>query len=296
MKEFHKIINDICIKNNIKFSIFSDDWIVRLEKGSDVRFIIGYKFDINRSAVTNLFDDKYGLFSILKDKNISVADHIILFRGYDRDAVLKYFNDNNKYLVIKDNMGSCGTGVFKSNKIDEVYELIDKILLTSYSVSVCPYYDISTEYRLITLNGEIKLIYGKKKPVVIGDGKSRKIDLLRKFNPHYFSKIDRPDLEEVLKKGEIFEYNWQFNLSRGSIPFVIEDEKTIDKLKKLCHEVLDVVDINFCSVDIIELTSKEMMVLECNSGVMMENFIKYMEDGYDIAHKIYEEVVLDMFK
>lgn len=296
MKEFHKIVFDVCNKHNIKCSLLSDDWILMLEKDDKTRFFVGFKSDLNKSAVSNLFDDKYGLFTVLKEKNIPVCEHIILFKNYDVKIVEDYFYKNNKYLVIKDNMGSCGTGVFKSNNLEEVYFLIDKILETNYSVCISPFYDIKTEYRIININGVPKLIYGKRRPIVIGDGKRSIIELLREFNNNYFSKIEDESLDIILEKDKSFEYNWQFNLSRGSIPFYVDDDILIDKLKEMCKSVTTVTNISFSSVDIVELQNGKLLVLECNSGVMMENYIKFMSDGRDIAFSIYEEAILEMFK
>lgn len=296
MKEFHKIIESICEKNNIKCSFLSDNWVIMLEKDEKIRYFVGYKSDLNRSATSNLFDDKYGLYAVLKKKNIPVCDHIILFKNYDKKEVEDYYNLNNKYLVVKDNMGSCGTGVFKSKSLEEIYELIDNVLSYSYSVCISPYYDIKTEYRLINVNGKIKVYYGKRKPIVIGDGKKTIIELLREFNPHHFSKINNPSLDVVLEKDKIFEYNWQFNLSRGSIPFNVEDGSLLKRLLEICEKVINVTNIKFCSIDIVELVTGELLVLECNSGVMMENYIKYMPNGQEVAYSVYEEAILELFK
>lgn len=295
MKEFHKIVIDICNKYDINCSFLSDDWIIMLEKNNKTRYFVGYKSDLNKAGNSSLFDDKYGLFTVLKRKNIPVVDYIILFKGYNKKEVLDYYEANSQYLVVKDNMGSCGTGVFKSRDINEIYSFIDKILEYSYSVCISPFYDIKTEYRLINVNGVPKIIYGKKKPIVVGDGKRTIIELLREFNPCYFSNVRDNNLNRILLKDEVFEYNWQFNLSRGSIPFKVEDKILLNKLKKISNDVISTIDINFCSVDIVEVSGK-FYVLECNSGVMMENYIKYMKDGYDAAYRVYEEAILEMFK
>lgn len=294
MKKFYNIVKDICKKNNIKYTFLSDNWIIVLQKNNIRRFIIGYKFDLNSSAMNNIFDDKYGLFTLLKEDKVPVADYIILHKKYDREVVLNYFNSNNHYLVVKNNNGSCGVNVFKSNDIDEIYSIIDKILTKNYSVCLSPFYNIKNEYRIITLKGEIKKVYGKKRAIVVGDGKKSKLELLQEFNPTYFLNKKSPELNEILAKGEVYEYNWQFNLSRGSIPFEITDKKLIARLKEIFTKVLNSIAIDFGSIDIIELDNGELMVLECNSGVMMENYISYMKNGYEEAYKIYEEAILTM--
>ena len=61
-------------------------------------------------------------------------------------------------------------------------------------------------------------------------------------------------------------------------------------------KVANALDLNFVSVDIIELFTGEILVLEANSGVMIENFIKLIPDGKKIAKNIYTKAIDEMFK
>ena len=44
------------------------------------------------------------------------------------------------------------------------------------------------------------------------------------------------------------------------------------------------------------MSDDKYYVLEINSGVMIENYIKLTSDGFKKAKKVYEEAVLEMFK
>ena len=46
----------------------------------------------------------------------------------------------------------------------------------------------------------------------------------------------------------------------------------------------------------LEKSDNKYYVLEINSGVMIENYIKLTSDGVKKAKKVYEEAVLEMFK
>ena len=50
--------------------------------------------------------------------------------------------------------------------------------------SICPFYDITNEYRAIILNGNIELIYKKELPVVYGNGK----ESIKDFGMYFFQK------------------------------------------------------------------------------------------------------------
>ena len=56
-----------------------------------------------------------------------------------------------------------------------------------------------------------------------------------------------------------------------------------------------IINDGFCSVDIIKTKDSNFYVMEINSGVMMQNFIKQNENGYMIAKLIYKEAIIEMF-
>jgi glutathione synthase/RimK-type ligase-like ATP-grasp enzyme len=54
-------------------------------------------------------------------------------------------------------------------------------------------------------------------------------------------------------------------------------------------------NIGFASIDIIE-TGGQQLILEVNSGVMMEHFAHSLPDGYARAKAIYARAVALMFQ
>lgn len=307
MKEFHKLIKEICDENKIKCSILSKDWIVMLEKDNKTRFISGYKFDLNQHGIGNVFDDKFATYEILKNKNIPIIEHKIVFETSNKndyavnsnsyDIVTKYFNENNQNIVLKANDSTCGSNVFHITDIKEIPTTLDTLFQKSFSISLCPFYQIKTEYRLIILNNKCVLVYGKRKPIVIGDGKKTIRELLKEFNPYYFeNKLNEEKYTKVLEKDEIYEYSWQFNLSKGAVCFPIEDVSLKQRLIEFSQKITDCIDLGFCSLDIIETNQNELFVMEINSGVMMKNYMNIIPSGRKTAKKIYKDAILAMFK
>ena len=93
---------------------------------------------------------------------------------------------------------------------------------------------------------------------------------------------------------EKIEYEWRFNLSKGAkIANVEAEEKTI--LMNIVEKIVKVVDVKFVSIDIVTLSNNQYMVMEINSGVMMENLVKLKEDGIEIAKDLYGEAIDLMF-
>lgn len=307
MNVFHNLIQEICKEQDINFSLLSKDWIIMLEKEGKTRFISGYKFDLNQHGFGCIMDDKYATFEILKKKNIPVIEHQILFNKKNQNAYAKnannyknveqFFDSNNKDIVLKGNNGTCGNEVYHLTKKKDISPTLEQVFKRNFSISLCPFYKIKAEYRLIMLNKECLVMYGKKRPIVVGNGRKTVEELLIEFNPSFFKdKLKEPVFKQILKANETYEYSWQFNLSKGAIPFAIEDESLKEKLLNIAKKIASLLPIGFCSIDIIETEKKELLVMELNSGVMMKNYIEFCPNGYNIAKKVYEEAILDMFK
>lgn len=304
-KIIHKVIKEICEEEKIEFKLLSRDWIIRLKKDNKERFISGYKFDLNSHALGEILDDKYGLYEVLREDNIPIIDHNILYSkennndfaiGYnDINKVKEFFYNNNQSIVIKPNKGTCGNGVYHITNVSDIEPLVQKLHKDNYSISYCPYYDIYKEYRIIVLNNQIKLIYQKNKPVVIGDGIKTIKELLLDFNYNYFKNIVFDNTyNRVLEKDEIFEYNWKFNLSTGATAQILNNKEVEENLKRIVEQVLSKLEIRFASIDIIKTKDNKYLVMEINSGVMMKN-IYYLLDK-KIVKDIYKEAIKTLFE
>lgn len=305
-KSFKKIIQQICNEDNINYKFLSKDWVIMLEKEGKTRFISGYKFDLNSHGIGLIADDKYALFEVLKEKGIPIIEHKIVYNKTNKldyavgcnthEYVKNYFSENNNHIVIKPNDGTCGHNVFNVTDINEIDSILNKIFINNYSISICPFYNIKHEYRAIMLDGENKLLYTKYLPIVAGDGKKTIRQLLLEFNYDYFiDKLENSKYDKVLAKNESFEYNWKFNLSQGSIAKRLDDELLADKLIKLAKQVCDEINLKFGSVDIIQTTNNDFLVLEVNSGVMIENYIRLNPNEYEIAKNIYRSAIEKLF-
>ena len=146
------------------------------------------------------------------------------------------------------------------------------------------------------IDGEPELLYSKYLPIVIGDGNKTIRDLLIEFNQNYFAnKLEDSKYDRVLDKDEKFQYNWKFNLSQGSIAKKVNDEELTERIISIAKKVCEEINLKFGSVDIIQTKDNKLYVLEVNSGVMMDNYISLMPDGYMTAKNIYKKAIEKMF-
>lgn len=301
---FKKIIKEICDEENINYSVISKDWIIVLEKNNITNIITGYKFGINNHALGELLDDKYATFELLSKKNIPIIEHNIIYGpgnnnqyaiGSNSEEYVKgLFYKYNQNVVLKINDGTCGANVLHIKNIDELVEQYKNLSKKYFSMSLCPYYDIENEYRAIVVNGKTELLYKKTKPVVIGDGKSTLKELLINFNSEYFeeNKILEDEVYScILPENDVFEFDWRFNLAKGSKASFDISEVLKNDIECLAEEISRKIGLGFGSIDIIKTTDNKLFVMEINSGVMMENFIKQVPNGYEIAKNIYKKVI-----
>ena len=300
-----KLIKDICNEENINCSFISEDWITVLEKNGKTRIIAGYKFDLNRQAVSKVFDDKYATYELLSLYNIPVVEHKLLYPNNNRQIyainknntnyLKKCFNQFNNNVVIKINNGTCGLNVnhfddFKSLK--NFYENLN----SESSYSICPFYDIENEYRVIVLNNNIRLIYKKNLPIIYGDGTLTIKELLLKYNYEYFKNYNGKDKNVILKNNEMYQYGWKFNLSNGAkVSFEIDKDIQIE-IENIMKKLTKNIDICFCSVDIIKTSDNKYLVLEINSGVMMKNLFIENENIRNEVKQIYKDAIRLMFE
>ena len=303
---FKQIIQEICDEKKIYYKFLSKDWVIMLEKNGKTRFISGYKFDLNSQGTGIIADDKYATYEVLKEKNIPIIEYKIVYNKTNNqdyamgcnsyEYVKEYFLQNNNSIVIKPNDGTCGKSVFHITKMNEIDNTLDKIFAKNYSISMCPFYTIEHEYRTIILDGEPQVIYAKYLPRVTGDGKKTIRELLIEFNPNYFvNKLEDSKYDRILDKDEIFQYNWKFNLSQGSIAKIVTDTELSERIISIAKKVYEEINLKFGSVDIIQTTDNNLFVLEVNSGVMMDNYIKLMPDGYMMAKSIYKKAIERVF-
>lgn len=302
---FHKIIKEICEENKIEYTVISKEWVIMLTKGTVTRFITGYKFDLNNHGVGLVLDDKFATYELLNKKGLPSIEHNIVYRDDNTrdyaygckgiEYVKNLFKKYNKNIVLKENRGTCGNSVYYIDNELELKKRYNEMTEKYYSFSVCPYYEIESEFRAIVLNGKVELLYKKIKPIVVGDGIKTIRELLLDFNYEYFKDINLENLDTVLVEGQKFQYDWKFNLSRGAkvSENILEEDKK--KVINISLNAAKLIGVKFGSIDIVKTKDNNFFILEINSGIMTQNYVKQVENGYQIVKKIYEKAIKAMF-
>jgi glutathione synthase/RimK-type ligase-like ATP-grasp enzyme len=209
----------------------------------------------------------------------------------------KLLNFHRK-IVCKSNEGTGGNDVYLVSNQFELENAAHKIYSRSRSMAVCPFYEIENEFRIVVLDEKIKLIYRKNIPFIVGDG----ISTLRQLLVAYLKEnmecpvsfnIPDEDYLKVLNSGKKYYLHWKHNLGQGANPEIVQNEELVERLSDLALRAAQAVNVHFASIDIIE-TNNQYLVLEINSGVMMEHFSQLNNSNYQIAKRIYKEAIESM--
>ncbi|MFZ1250093.1 MAG: hypothetical protein WAR37_01435 [Candidatus Microsaccharimonas sp.] len=83
-----------------------------------------------------------------------------------------------------------------------------------------------------------------------------------------------------------------FNLGFGAVPKKITASTA---MQNLALEAQQVIGLSLTAIDIVELDSGVIKVLECNDGIMLEHFSRTSDEYRKDAYKIYEDIVSTIF-
>lgn len=304
---FTKIILEICEEENIELEMFSFNWIFRLFKNQKYNYIIGHQFGLNVASVHSICCDKCAASEIMTSFNIPNVEHLFFMSPTNQKYISKNGNWTllkdklNEYgqLVCKPNEGFGGNYVFRVSNQHELENAVYKIFAKFKTMAVSPYYEICNEFRTIVLDGEIKLIYLKQRPYIVGDGIHSIGSLLFKEysneDINIITNYLEDDLSIVLGEGEYICLNWKHNLGQGAKAKIVTEKHIKNDIENVVSLVVDRMNIRFATIDIVECNN-EYKVLEINSGVMMEHFSQQSKDYYNISKSIYKEAILRMFE
>lgn len=308
VNHFYNILSEVCKEEGIKEEKLSFDWITKLTKGDKVHYAVRNQFDINSSTSTLIAGDKYATYSVLRNHEIPICEHQIVFNPklredyYDENFIIgiKMLLKENRFIVIKGNNSFGGREVFKVSSFDDAINVIHKLFNENVSsVSVCPYMDLKNEYRCIYLDGEILLMYEKSKPVIQGNGKNTVQELINYYidendGEFYDVSVEDVDVNYIPKDGEEINIGWKFNLEQGGTPRILDINEHKD-IETLALKAAKAIGITFSSVDVAESKDGSLSIMEINGSVCMTKFSCISKNGFNITKEIYRKVLKKLF-
>jgi len=276
-----------------------------LDQGEKKAFILGYQFGLNPSSVQQICTDKNIASEVLKQAGVPSVFHQCYMSPQLQSYIGVHGNwrsllkelEKHQTLVCKDNYGTGGNQVYLVHNARELEAAASQIFAVSQAMAVCPYEEIEAEYRLVVLDGEIRLAFTKVRPALTGDGVSTVGELFAGYiasgKGSGMAIPDASDLKTVPKAGESWLLGWKHNLGQGATAKELDIETLESEVVSLVQSVYRALRIRFASVDVIRCKDG-WKVLEVNSGVMMEHFAGTNEEYYQKAKAIYRDAILKM--
>jgi glutathione synthase/RimK-type ligase-like ATP-grasp enzyme len=297
-----RIVREIAVEQGMGYASFSYDWVLRLTKNGIARHIHGYKFPLNDAVAHAICTDKAAASFVLAEAGVPNVCH----RFFAKPTLEKYVGEHShwpelmemlsaeKELVCKPNDGTGGNHVFRVGSLPALESAVFRIFSAYRGMAVCKFHTVHTEHRVILLDGQALAVYQKMLPFVTGDGRSPVSVLTALKYPGFEEPPENADY--IPAGGETVTVGWKHNLDKSSFPVLTEPGSPFaKKLEGLASRAATACGVRFASVDIINAEGPQPMVLEVNSGVMMENFAAVDERFYGIAKEVYRRAVAAMF-
>lgn len=251
------IIKNYCETNNISLKFISSDWIIKLTKNNIIRYIHGYQFDLNSAGTLMICNDKSAVSEVLTSLDIPNVKHTLILPGLTQDKINVANLIFNKFDKDVVLKTNNGTGGRDVFRVTDFNDLLEKM---RYLFAKNEYASISPFYEI---NNEYRVI-------ILND----EVKLI--YSKHRTN-------------------NWKHNLGLGAEPIITDDIEICSILGELALKASRAVNGKFVSVDIIEVNGN-YLVLEINSGIMMEHFASKTAENYKITEKIYQDAIKSMLE
>jgi len=305
-QNFIRLIQEICDEEELVFTRFSKDWILVISDRNkkETSAIYGYNFSINTSTSSQICQDKNATYVILHAAGVQAVPHELFMNPSDPlvsdyipqsgsiCTIIKYASKFDYKVVLKPIRGTGGNGVLKATNCKEVESAILQLFQKDYGLVVSPFVEINREIRVVVLNNECRLVYEKRRPCVIGDG----ISTVAKLAANDGHQYPAGEGAVVPKQGHEFPLEWRHNLGHGSRADILPpNDSRMEEIHSIALQTIRAIGIKFCSVDIVEDMNGSLSVLEVNSGVMMDSFIRGGLAEKEMAKKIYKDAIFSSF-
>ena len=295
-KTLENIIYEICNEENINIESYCDSYCFKLSKNNKFTYIYDNIFENNSSSLYKILKDKSAVYELLNKHNIPCIEHFYFFSKVKIDDQLennlKSHLNQYKKLVLKHNEGMSGNDIYFIDNSNDLISKSKRIFNKYQSLCVSPFYNFLHEYRIVVLNGDVKLVFDKIRPFIVGDGQNTITKLAHKKygSKIKFSKNLNPDL--IAKVNEKIVLNWKHNLNFGATPHIVTDKKILDSLSRIALDASKALNIKFACIDIVEIDTHELKILEINGSVTMGKFAAFSQYNYNLAKNIYKEAIL----
>ncbi len=163
-----ELVAQQCRQLGIQCMAFSDSWLLRLSKGDQSKWVIGYHFDVNASAASLIAKDKVAAFLALSSQDVPAIPHYLVKSAGSPVvpfADISSLPENSSYVA----KPLHGTGGRDISRHQSVTQTIEAIRTRPGEWAISPYVKIIREKRCVVLDNEILCSYVKMTPQTTGE-------------------------------------------------------------------------------------------------------------------------------
>jgi glutathione synthase/RimK-type ligase-like ATP-grasp enzyme len=288
---FVEVLRKYCAEREIAIDVKSDGWLIVMQRGATRRCAFGYDIGLNSAVAHRIANDKAATAEVLEMAGIACVPHALFLspemneyvsRPGSWQAMLGLLEAYPQGIVVKPNEGTTGDSVFMVSTRPGLELAVSRIFSSHLSLAISPYVNIEDEVRVVLLDGDAVVVYGKNRPSIVGDGKHSLLELALAATPAaqrstvlpgMIGDLDKAELDSILPPGQRRVLNWRHNLDSGARPTLLAQGKARDACIEMAIRAAKAIDIRFASIDVIKVNGA-WQVLEINSGVMMEALSK----------------------
>lgn len=286
---FLEAIKKYCLAHGIAIEVRSGGWLLIMQRGAQRRVAFGYDLGLNSASAHQIANDKAATAETLQLSGVPCIPHTLYLGpklsahipgSGSREAMGRLLDHHPQGLVVKPNAGTSGESVFRVATKPKLEWAVERIFAAYPSLAISPYVEIEDEVRVVLLDARALIVYSKKRPSVVGDGKHSLRELALAVTPAerqsgvlqiIAGDFAEADLDAIPPAGERRVLNWRHNLESGAQPELLERGDGRDACVELAIKAAAAIGIRFGSIDVVR-TGGAWQVLEVNSGVKMEAF------------------------
>jgi glutathione synthase/RimK-type ligase-like ATP-grasp enzyme len=309
-RAFVEAVKKYCATNGIAIEVRSDGWLMVMRHGSERRLAFGYDLGLNSAISHRIANDKAATAEVLQMSGVACVPHTLFLSPVMNEyvvalkswkAMLGLLRENPRGIVVKPNEGTSGEQVYKVSTEPELELAAHRIFSSNMGLAISPYLDIADEVRVVVLDDLPLVVYSKRRPEIVGDGKTSLLELALKATPAerrsilsraMASDLDKTALDEILPLGQRHVLNWRHNLDSGAQPMLLEQGAIRDACVGIAVQAAKSIGMRFGSVDVVQVDGC-WRILEVNSGVMMEGLSKRHPDLVYAAYSAALDKVFD---
>ena len=284
---FVDAVKKYCAAHGIGIEIRSQGWLDHHAARLRRHLAFGYDVGLNSAVAHRIANDKAAAAEVLQACGVACVPHALFLspemnqyippqRAWE--GMLALLRENPEGIVVKPNEGTSGDSVFKVTSEPDLELAVHRIFSSSLALAVSPYLKIENEVRVVLLDHDPLVVYGKNRPAVTGDGKHSLLELALAATPverrstvlpGMLGELDRAALDAIVPAGQRRVLNWRHNLDSGAQPELLAPGEFRDACVGIAVQAARAVGLSFGSIDVVQVDGA-LKILEINSGVMME--------------------------